>query len=210
VFARGIGRIEVPAGCARRQGAIGCNGGRAEASALPEAIAAPPTRGLMSSSTRYLSGTFLKSVATGVLHALKWFVHEFLMLLIHPVAGSGLAWLCRLMGCLVIAVSLRAELREGFFPNTATAVIQFALAATTAILFGNVVKEFAFDLCARCAMWSGRDFVRNGLTVTGDTFWEIQFRDGTWLRCETGGTSSSCEWTEPDGRCKRLELRLTA
>jgi hypothetical protein len=157
-----------------------------------------------------LSGTFLKGLATGALHALKWFVHEFLWLVIRPAAGSELAWLCRLLGCLVIAVSLRAELREGLLPNTAAAFTQFGLAAITAVLFGNVVKEFAFDLCARCVMWSGRTFVRNGLTVSGKTFCEIQFRDGTWLRCETGDASTSCEWTEPDGRCNRLELRLIA
>jgi len=155
-------------------------------------------------------GSFLRNLVTGGLRVLKWFVHEFLLLVIRPAAGAGLAWLCRLVGCLVTAMSLGAELREGMLPNHAAAVIQFGLAALTAILLGNVAKEVAFDLCARCVVWSGRAFVRNGLTASGKTFWEIQFRDGTWLRCEAGGASTSCEWTEPDGQCTRLELGLIA
>jgi hypothetical protein len=158
----------------------------------------------------FVVGSFLRDLATRALHVLKWFVHEFVLLPIRPAAGSELAWLCRVVGCLVIVVSLRAELQEGLLPNTLAALIQFGLAAITAILFGNVAKEFAFDLCARCVMWSGRTFVRNGLTVSGKSFWEVQFRDGTWLRCETGVASMFCEWTEPDGRCTRLELRLIA
>ena len=113
----------------------------------------------------------MRHLATRALHVLKWFVHEFLLLAIDPAAGSELSRLCRFVGCLVIVLSLRAELREGLLPNTAAAVFQFGLAAVTAI-------------------------------------WEIQFKDGTWLRCETGVGSSSCEWTEPGGRCTRFELRL--
>jgi hypothetical protein len=60
--------------------------------------------------------------------------------------------------------SLRVELRDGLLPNATAAVIQLGIAGLTAIQFGNVAKEFAFDLSARFTMWWGRPFVRNGLT----------------------------------------------
>lgn len=141
------------------------------------------------------------------LHALKWFVHEFVRLTIRPTAGSQLANLCRIIGCVVTVVSLRVALRDGLLPNTTHAAIQLGFAGLTAILFGNVAKEFAFDLAARVTMCWGHAFIRNGLTVGGKSFWDIQFRDGTWMRCEKKYRQAICEWTEPDGRCNRLELR---
>jgi hypothetical protein len=152
----------------------------------------------------------LTDLARGAFHALKWFVQEFLLLTMGPATGSRLANLCRVIGCFVIVASLRVELGGGLLPNTTTAVIQLGVAGLTAILFGNVAKEFAFDLAARFTVWWGRAFVRNGLTVGGRTFWEIQYRDGTWMRCETQSTQAICEWTEPDGRCNRLEVRSIA
>jgi hypothetical protein len=149
-------------------------------------------------------------LAAGGFHALKWFVHEFLLLTVRPAAGSRLASLCRVLGCVVIVVSLRVELRDGLLPNTIGAAIQLGLAGLMAVLYGNVVKEFAFDLIARFTLWSGRTFVRNGLTASGKKFLEIQFRDGTWMRCEAESTRAIYEWTEPDGRCNRIEVRSTA
>jgi hypothetical protein len=147
------------------------------------------------------------NLATVGCHALKWFAHEFLLLTIRPAAGSRFASLCRVIGCVVIVASLRVELRDGLLPDPAAAVIQVGVASLTAILFGNVAKEFAFDLFARLTLWSGSSFVRDGLTASGKTFWEVQFRDGTWMRCETESTQAMCEWTEADGRCNRLEVR---
>jgi len=147
------------------------------------------------------------SVASVVRHALKWFAHEFLLLTIRPAAGSRVASVCRVIGCVVIVASLRVGLRGGLLPDTAAAVIQVAIASLTAILLGNVAKEFAFDLFARLTVWSGRTFVRTGLTSSGKSFWEAQFRDGTWMRCETQSTQAVCEWTQRDGRCNRLEVR---
>jgi len=152
----------------------------------------------------------LTHLATGVLRALKWFVHEFLLLTLRPAAGSRLANLCRIIGCFVIVASLRAELRDGLLPNITAAVIQLGAACLTAILFGNAAKELAFDLAARFTVWWGRAFVRSGLTMGGQTFWEVQFRDGTWIRCERESMQAVYEWTEPDGRCKRLEVRSIA
>lgn len=86
-------------------------------------------------------------------------------------------------------------------PNPTGAAIQLGVAVLTAILLGNVTKEFAFDVFARLTLWSGRTFVRGGLTASGKTFWEVQFKDGTWMRCETESTQSIC------GRCNRLEVR---
>ena len=150
-----------------------------------------------------------KDLAAGFRHLLKWFVHEFL-LPTTPAAGSRLASVCRVIGCGVIVASLRVELRDGLLPSTVAAVIQLGLAGLTALLFGNVAKEFAFDLAARFTVLCGRAFVRTGLTVRGNPFWETQFTDGTWMRCETNSTQAICEWTEPDGRCNRLEVRAIA
>jgi len=157
-----------------------------------------------------LVGRLLTDLATGGFHALKWFVHEFLLPTIRPATGSRLANLCRVIGCFVIVASLRVELQDGLLLNTTAAVIQLGAAGLTAILLGNVAKEFAFDLAARFTLWCGRAFVRNGLTVSGKMFWEIQFKDGTWMRCESERTQAICEWTEPAGRCNRLELRSIA
>lgn len=158
----------------------------------------------------FVAERWLRGLAAGVFHALKWFLHEFLLLAFRAAAGSRLTGLCRITGCLVIVLTLHAELQNGLLPNTTAALIQVGVAVLTAILFGNIAKEFAFDLCARLILWSGRSFVRNGLTVGGKTFWEIQFRDGTWVRNETGSTETFCEWTQPDGRCNRFEVRLIA
>jgi len=152
----------------------------------------------------------MKSVAAGARAALKWFVYEFLLLAIPPAPGSRLASLCRVTGCIVIVASLRAELQSGLVASTAGAVLQVAIAGLTSILYGNVAKEFAFDLCARLTLWRGRPFVRDGVTMSGNRFWEIQFRDGTWVRWERGRTQETCEWTETDGRCGRLEVRAIA
>jgi len=152
----------------------------------------------------------LKHPTAAAFHALKWFVHEFLLLTIRPAAGSRLATLCRVTGCLVIVASLRAELQDGLLPSTAAAAIQLGAAGLTAILLGNVAKEFAFDLAARLTTWRGHAFVRSGITVAGNPFWETQFRDGTWVRCETEAARVICEWTEADGRCNRLEVRAIA
>jgi len=149
----------------------------------------------------------MKSVAAGGLAALKWLVYEFLLLAILPAAGSRLASLCRVTGCVVIVASLRAELQSGLVASTAGAVIQVAVAGLTSILYGNVAKEVAFDLCARLTLWRSRAFVRDGVTMRGNRFWEIQFRDGTWMRWERQGSQATCEWTETDGRCRRLELQ---
>ena len=148
-------------------------------------------------------------LTAGVVDALHWFVHEFLLFGIRPATGSRLASLCRLLGCLVLVVILRLELRNGLLPDTTAAIIQLGVAVLTALLVANIAKEFSFDVCARLTMWSGCAFVRKGLTVGGTTFWEIQFRDGTWMRYEMRSTGTSCEWTDADGRCNRVDLQST-
>jgi hypothetical protein len=158
----------------------------------------------------FVAERLLLRVAAGGFHALKWFVHEFLLLTVRSPAVSRLTGLCRVAGCLVIVLSLRVELRDGLLPSTTAALIQLGVSGLTAVLLGNVAEEFAFDLCARFIVWSGRAFLRTGLTVGGKTSREIHFRDGTWMRSETASTWTSCEWTEPDGRCNRVELRASA
>ena len=154
----------------------------------------------------FMAKRLLISLADSGFHALRWFVHEFFLLAVRPPAGSRLTSLCRVTGCLVIVLCLCVELRDGLLPSVPAAVIQLGAAGLTAILIGNVAKEFALDLCARFMVWSRRPFVRTGLTVRGTKFWEIQFRDGTWVRGETAATGTCCEWMEPDGRCNRFEI----
>jgi hypothetical protein len=144
-------------------------------------------------------------VASAAFRALRWFVHEFVVS-VQPVATSKPGSLCRLVGCAVIVAVLRVELGNGLLPSPTAAVIQFGVACLTAILLGNIAKEIAFEICARFVTWSGRSFVRNGLTPGGNTYCEIQFTDGTWMRCEMGSAGTFYEWTEPDGRCNRIEL----
>jgi hypothetical protein len=145
-------------------------------------------------------------LATAAFRALQWFVHEFFPLPTRLVATSTSGSLSRLVGCIVILVVLRAELRDGLLPSIG-GVIQFIVAGFTAILLGNIAKEFAFDLYARCVMWSSRSFVRKGKTLGGNDYCEIQFNDGTWMRCEMSSAGILCEWTEPDGRCKRIAVQ---
>jgi hypothetical protein len=148
----------------------------------------------------------LLSCATAGLRALQWFVHEFFPLSTRLVATSTSGSLCRLIGCIVIVVVLRAELRDGLLAGTGV-VIQFAGTGLTAILLGNVAKEFAFDLYARLVMWSGRSFVRKGKTLGGNDYYEVRRNDGTWMKCEMSSAGTFCEWTESDGRCKLIALR---
>ncbi len=142
--------------------------------------------------------------------AARWFAREFLALAPVTAIDSRLAGVSRVLGCAVIAVSLRAELQAGLLPTVPAAAIQLALAALTAVLFGNIAKEVALDLVARLAIWRGREFVRTGITLGGSRFWEVHFTDGTWARCETAPSQLTCEWTEPDGRCRRFELRAAS
>ena len=49
----------------------------------------------------------LTYLAAAGIHALKWFVHEFLLLSVHPAAGSRLAG--GVIGCAAVVASLRVS-----------------------------------------------------------------------------------------------------
>jgi hypothetical protein len=56
----------------------------------------------------------------------------------------------------------------------------------------------------------GHIFCRGGVTLGGRTFLEIHYPSMTWLRCECGTDELSYEWTEPTGRCSRIDVQFGA
>jgi hypothetical protein len=56
----------------------------------------------------------------------------------------------------------------------------------------------------------GRAFHRDGVTLAGRTFLEIHYPTMTWVRCECGADGFSYEWTEPTGRCNRVDVQFRA
>jgi hypothetical protein len=80
----------------------------------------------------------------------------------------------------------------------------------TAVLIGNIAREWMFGVCTSVATLMGRAFYRAGVTIGGRTFLEIHYPTMTWLRCECGADGFSCEWTEPTGRCNRVDVRFRA
>lgn len=85
------------------------------------------------------------------------------------------------------------------------AVLQVALAGITAVLIGNVVKEFAFALSDLAMTAAGRPFARKTVTLTGRRVAEISFPGGTWIRQESWHGGAAWAWTERDGSCTRIE-----
>jgi hypothetical protein len=86
----------------------------------------------------------------------------------------------------------------------------WAVSALTAVLIGNIARELMFVLCSSVAAFRGHAFHRDGVTIGGRTFREIQYPTMTWVRCECGTDEFSCEWTEPTGRCNRVDVQLRA
>ncbi len=119
--------------------------------------------------------------------------------------GSVLGATCRLIGCAATLLLLRFELGRGLESQVGLAVLQVTLAAVTAILIGNIVKEAVFALSKQLMNWLGQPFVRVTRTLRGRTVSETYFPDGTWMRRETWKAGAVWEWTERDGSCTRIE-----
>jgi hypothetical protein len=84
----------------------------------------------------------------------------------------------------------------------------WAVSALTAVLIGNIARELMFVLYSSVATFRGHAFHRDGVTIGGRTFLEIQYPTMTWVRCECGTDEFSCEWTEPTARCKRCIRKM--
>jgi hypothetical protein len=143
-------------------------------------------------------------------HAARWFVHEALPFPVRPAASSLVAAGCRGVGCCAMATILYVELRNGVAPSALLAITHLSVSALTAVLLGNIVRECAFSVCSALTTCSGHAFFREGITLGGVKFEEVHYPGGTWLRCESGLGIVTCEWTEPDGSCRRTEIRAEA
>jgi hypothetical protein len=149
----------------------------------------------------------LRAVSLGVIRLLRWIAFEFLPLRLGAIGFRALATVCRLVGCGVALGILSVELRASATPGVAMLVLVWVASALTAVLIGNFAREWTFELGSRLVTSSGHTFCRTGVTLGGRAFLEIHYPGGTWLRCEFGPADSVYEWTDPNGRCNRLETR---
>ncbi len=138
---------------------------------------------------------------------LRWFAYEFLGFANSeehfPILTAG----ARFLGCASIACILRVELCNGLTTDLLSTGAYLLVAGLTAVLIGNIVKEMAFCLCAAAVNASGHVFCRRGFTLGGRTFHEAHYPNGTWMRCESQGRRTACEWTDLLGGCHRIEVR---
>jgi hypothetical protein len=149
----------------------------------------------------------LRAISLGVIRLLTWIAFEFLPLHVGPTGFRALATICRLAGCGVALGILSVELRGSVSSGAVMLVLVWVGSALTAVLIGNFTKEWTFELCSRLVTLSGRMFFRTGVTLGGRAFLEVHYPRGTWLRCEFGAAVSVYEWTDPNGRCNRLETK---
>jgi hypothetical protein len=150
----------------------------------------------------------LRVISSAVICLVRWVVFEVLPLPIrttgYPVVGVA----CRLAGCAVslgiLAVALQASARA----HGKVLVLLWAGSALTALLIGNIAREWMFGLCTSVANLMGHAFHRAGVTLGGRAFRETHYPTMTWVRCECGADEFSYEWTEPTGRCSRVEVQF--
>jgi len=140
----------------------------------------------------------------------RWFALEFLPLRIAARASDIAGAVCRFVGCGVALGVLSVEIQMRAMAHGVTVTLLWFGSALTALFIGNFVREWMFAFCSRVANLCGYAFRRRGVTLGGQTFSEICYPKGTWLRCECGATGASYEWTQPDGSCNRVEVLLGA
>jgi hypothetical protein len=140
----------------------------------------------------------------------RWVVFEFLPLPVRTRGYHVLGAACRLAGCGVCVGIFSVELQAGAGSHGEVLALLRAGSALTAVLIGNIAREWMFGVCTSVANWMGHAFHRDGVTLGGRTFLEIHYPTMTWLRCECGADEVSYEWTEPTGRCNRVDVQLRA
>jgi hypothetical protein len=117
---------------------------------------------------------------------------------------------CRLAGCGVSLAILAVALQASAGSHGEVLVLLWAGSAVTAVLIGNIAREWMFGVCTSVATLMGHAFHRAGVTLGGRTFLESHYPTMTWVRCECGADEFSYEWTEPTGRCSRVEVQFRA
>jgi len=138
----------------------------------------------------------------------RWLVFEVLPLPISTRGDYVVGAACRLVACGVSIGILSVELQTSATLRGEALALLWAASALTAVLIGNVARELMFGICSSVAAWTGHAFHRDGVTLGGRTFLEVHYPTMTWARCECGADEFSYEWTEPTGRCNRIDVRF--
>ena len=154
--------------------------------------------------------TALRAGSRAVNALMRWLVFEVLPLPMSTTGYDVVAVACRLIACGISLGILSVALQASAMAHGKALALLWAASALTALLIGNIVREFMFTVCASVVTWMGRVFHRRGVTLGGRTFLEIHDPTMTWVRCECGPDEFSCEWTEPSGRCNRVDVQLHA
>jgi hypothetical protein len=152
----------------------------------------------------------LRAGSLAVTGLVRWVVFEVLPLPRSTRGDQVVAVACRLVGCGAALGILSVELQASARSHGEMLALLWAGSALTAMLIGNVAREWMFWVCTSVATWMGHAFHRDGVTLGGRTFVEIHYPTMTWVRCECGAGEFSCEWTEPTGRCHRVEVQFRA
>jgi hypothetical protein len=145
-----------------------------------------------------------------VIGFVRWVVFEVLPLPLSTRGYQVVGVVCRLVGCGVAFGILTVELQASARSHGEMLALLWASSGLTAVLIGNLARECMFWVCTSVANLMGHAFHRDGVTLGGRTFLEIYYPTMTWVRCECGAGEFSYEWTEPTGRCNRIEVRIGA
>jgi hypothetical protein len=138
----------------------------------------------------------------------RWVVFEVLPLPMSTTGYHVVGVACRVAGCGVSLGVLAVALRASAGSHGEELVLLWAGSALTALLIGNVAREWMFAVCTSVATFMGHAFHRAGVTLGGRSFLETHYPTMTWVRCECKADEFSYEWTEPTGRCNRVEIQL--
>jgi hypothetical protein len=154
--------------------------------------------------------SILRAVSRAVICLVRWITFEVL-----PVPMSTRGYLvvgaaCRLVSCGVAFRILSVELQTSAVSHGGELALLWAASGLTALLIGNIAREWLFGVCLSIATFAGHVFHREGVTLSGRAFLEVHYPAMTWVRCEFEADEFSCEWTEPTGRCNRIDIPLRA
>ena len=138
----------------------------------------------------------------------RWALFEVLPLPLSKRGYRVMGVACRLVACGVSVGILSVELRASATSHGEKLALLWAVSALTAVLIGNIIRELMFGICSSVVTFLGHAFYRDGVTLGGRTFVEIHYPTMTWARCECGADEISYEWTEPTGRCSRIDIQL--
>ena len=154
--------------------------------------------------------SYVRAGSWPVICLMRWVVFEVLPLPMGTGSFQIIALACRLVGCGASFGILLVQLQASATAHGGVLALLWSGAALTAVLIGNVAREVMFGGCSLVANWMGHAFQRDGVTLGGRTFREIHYPTMTWARWERGADDFSYEWTEPTGRCSRVDVQFRA